>query len=47
MRNKRRCSKLHIMFRLQKSRVHDNGVEVWTTKQDGDEDNFESTEVSV
>ena len=27
--------------------VHDNGVEMRTTKQDGDEDNFESTEVSV
>ena len=26
-------------------RVHDNGVEMVTTKQDGDEDSFESTEV--
>ena len=28
-------------------RVHDNGVEARTTKQDGDEDSFESTEFSV
>ena len=27
--------------------VHDNGVEMRTTKQDGDEDSFESTDVSA
>ena len=36
-RNNRRCSKLHISFRLQTR----------TTKQDGDEHSFESTEVSA
>ena len=44
----RRCSKLFIRFRLQKSRESmTNGVEMRTTKQDGDEDSFESTEVSA
>ena len=31
----------------EEQRVHDNGVQMRTTKQDGDEDSFESTEVSV
>ena len=46
MRNNRRCSKLHIRSRIaEEQRVHDNGVEMRNTKQDGDEDSFESTEV--
>ena len=31
----------------EEQRVHDNGVEMRTTMQDGDEDCFESTEVSA
>ena len=31
----------------EEQRVHDNGVEMRTTKQDGDEHSFESTEVSA
>ena len=37
----------HQIQVAEEQRVHDNGVEVRTTKQDGDEDSFESTEVSV
>ena len=44
MRNHRRCSKLHGRFRLQESR-ESMTVEMVTTKEDGDEDGFESTEV--
>ena len=37
----------HQIQVAEEQRVHDNGVEVRTRKQDGDEDSFESTEVSV
>ena len=37
----------HQVQVAEEQRVHDNGVEMRTTKQDGDEDSFESTEVSA
>ena len=37
----------HQIQATGEQRVHDNGVEMVTTKQDGDEDSFESTEVSA
>ena len=37
----------HQIQATEEQRVHDNGVEMVTTKQDGDEDSFESTEVSA
>ena len=37
----------HQIQVAEEQRVHDNGVEMRTTKQDGDEDSFESTEVSA
>ena len=37
----------HQIQVAEEQTVHDNGVEARTTKQDGDEDSFESTEVSV
>ena len=40
--------KLHMRSRIaEEPRVHDNGVEMRNTKQDGDEDSFESTAVSA
>ena len=37
----------HLIQVAEQQRAHDNGVEVRTTKQDGNEASFESTEVSV
>ena len=37
----------HQIHVTEEQRVHDNGVEMVTTKQDGDADSFESTEVSA
>ena len=37
----------HQIQVAEEQRVHDNGVEMRTTKQVGDEDSFESTEVSA
>ena len=38
---------IHQIQVAEEQRVHDNGVETRTTKQDGEEDSFESTEVSA
>ena len=37
----------HQIQVAEEQRVQDTGVEMRTTKQDGDEDSFESTEVST
>ena len=37
----------HQIQATQEWRVHDNGVEMVTTKPDGDEDSFASTDVSA
>ena len=37
----------HQIQVAKEQRIQDNGVEIRTTKQDGDEDSFKSTEVSV
>ena len=37
----------HQIQVAEEQRVHDNGVEMVIMKQDGDEDSFESTEVSA
>ena len=38
---------VHQIQGAEERRVHDNGDEMRTTKQDGDEDGSESTEVSA
>ena len=40
-------SKVDQIQVAEEQRVHDNGVQMMNTKQDGDEDSFESTEVSA